>query len=236
MHALTSLSLFLLLTPFTRAGSTKTITASATPQPTSSSYTSDSEFESDMLKAHNFYRSEHNVSNLIWNDTSADYARNWSRGCVFEHSGGPLGENLAAGYLNASASVDAWGLERLHYNYDKPGFSEETGHFTQLVWSNTSSVGCGRTECKGENSTPGWYVVCEYWPRGNIVGSGHDKGRFFRWNVKKQTKGNAGDTVESGVGKTSGCAGWRGGKGKWREGVVAGVMGSLAVLVAGLMF
>jgi hypothetical protein len=65
--------------------------------------------------------------------------------------GGATGENLAAGYANASASVDAWGLEREEYNWNKPGFSEATGHFTQLVWSNTTSVGCGRTSCAGEN-------------------------------------------------------------------------------------
>ncbi|PQE11655.1 scp-like extracellular protein [Rutstroemia sp. NJR-2017a WRK4] len=236
MHAFTPLSLFLLLTPFTTAASTITITTSAAPQPTSSSYTSDSQFQSDMLKAHNFYRSEQNVSNLVWNDTSATYAKNWSRGCVFQHSGGPLGENLASGYANASASIDAWGLERKHYNYDKPGFSEKTGHFTQLVWSNTTSVGCGRTECDGKNGTPGWYVVCEYWPEGNVVGTGDDKNIYFKENVKEQTKGKAGDTVESGVSETSGCAGWRGGRGNGREGVVAGVMGVLAVVVAGLMF
>jgi hypothetical protein len=65
--------------------------------------------------------------------------------------GGATGENLAAGYANASASVDAWGLEREEYNWNKPGFSEATGHFTQLVWSNTTTVGCGRTSCAGEN-------------------------------------------------------------------------------------
>jgi len=68
------------------------------------------------------------------------------------NQGGITGENLAAGYANASASVDAWGLEREQYNWAKPGFSEATGHFTQLVWSNTTSVGCGRTNCAGKNS------------------------------------------------------------------------------------
>lgn len=62
----------------------------------------------------------------------------------------------------------------LNPNDNSPGdFSKETGHFTQLVWKNTTSVGCGRTECNGDggNKAPGWYVVCEYYPPGNVVGA-----------------------------------------------------------------
>lgn len=53
-----------------------------------------------------------------------------------------------------------------NYNYSDPVFSEQTGHFTQLVWESTSTVGCGARLC----GTKGWYLVCEYWPRGNVVG------------------------------------------------------------------
>jgi hypothetical protein len=36
-------------------------------------------------------------------------------------------------------------------------------------------MGCARKECNGgtsggEGDAPGWFVVCEYWPRGNVVG------------------------------------------------------------------
>jgi hypothetical protein len=70
---------------------------------------------------------------------------------VFKHSGGPTGENLAAGYANATASVDGWGTERESYDWSNPGFSEKTGHFTQVVWSNTTSVGCGVASCQGKS-------------------------------------------------------------------------------------
>lgn len=83
----TSLSAFLLLAPSCIAAvSTITMTATAAPQPTSSSYTSDQTFQDDMLKATNFYRGEHNASALTWNKTSAEYALKWSKGCDFEHS------------------------------------------------------------------------------------------------------------------------------------------------------
>lgn len=129
-----------------------TVTVSTPPAPTSTSYTSDPVFRDDMLAAHNFYRSEHNASALTWNSTSAKYAANWAFQCRFSHTGGPTGENLAAGYANATAAVDGWGSERKSYNFKKPtGFSEKTGHFTQVVWRNTTSVGCGRAACNGKN-------------------------------------------------------------------------------------
>ena len=111
-------------------------------------------------------------------------------------------------------------MERENYNWNKPGFSESTGHFTQLVWSNTTTVGCGRTACNGDNNTPGYYVVCEYYPAGNVEG---DDNQFFVDNVKKQIKGKDTDTVESGV--SSDGVGFR--DARWGVGVVglAGVVG-----------
>ncbi|KAH8665200.1 CAP domain-containing protein [Tricladium varicosporioides] len=177
--------------------STVTLTGSAsTPTVTSTSYTDDKTFKNDMLVAHNFYRAEHGAVALVWNDTSARYAADWSKACVFEHSGGPTGENLVAGASNATTSIDAWGLERTSYDWNKPGFQEATGHFTQLVWKNTTSVGCGRTSCQGKNQTPGWYVVCEYFPAGNVVGS---NGQYFQDNVARISQGKLTDTVEAGV-------------------------------------
>ena len=73
--------------------------------------------------------------------------------------GGPDGENLAAGYPTVTDAVDAWGNERTKYNFNDPGFSEATGHFTQLVWKATRTVGCGRAFCNGKNDVPGWYVL-----------------------------------------------------------------------------
>lgn len=82
-------------------------------------------------------------------------------------------------------SVAAGGNEVKMYNYKQPNFSEETGHFTQLVWKNTTTVGCGSRLCGLKQwydtmdgaiclqFTPtdsARYFVCEYWPRGNVIG------------------------------------------------------------------
>lgn len=68
--------------------------------------------------------------------------------------------------------------------------------------------------------TPGWYVVCEYYPPGNIVG---DKNQYFKDNVPKQVKGRNSDTVESGI--SSDGTSWR--DFRWSGGVfvVAGLVG-----------
>ena len=92
------------------------------------------------------------------------------------------------------------------YNFRKPtGFTEETGHFTQLVWKSTVEFGCAAVNCgysnddkvrrdeeagqegelvprsaDGSKRAQGWYVVCEYTPAGNVVGR-HNK--YFKSNV-----------------------------------------------------
>ncbi|KAJ4380354.1 hypothetical protein N0V86_004665 [Didymella sp. IMI 355093] len=89
----------------------------------SAEYTSDSTFQRAMLDVTNLYRRQHNASQLSWNDTLASTAQDWSKACKFSHSGGPTGENLASGYPNVTASVEAWGDERKDYDFKKGEFS-----------------------------------------------------------------------------------------------------------------
>ncbi|CAI7646813.1 unnamed protein product [Penicillium discolor] len=116
--------------------------------PLSPSYTSLNEFKDDMLKVTNEYRANHDANPLQWNNTLADYSRKWAEACIWKHSKSSYGENLAYGYQNVSAAVIAWGDEGDMYNFGKPtGFTEETGHFTQLVWKATTQVGCAAVNC-----------------------------------------------------------------------------------------
>ncbi|RWA13894.1 hypothetical protein EKO27_g1223 [Xylaria grammica] len=169
----------LLFCVFAQPGSCQKTTIIVTAAPaipsTVPEFVSDAAFTSAILNSTNVYREAHNASEVVWNETleafAADYLDEVGAGCTFAHSGGPYGENLAIGYANATASVEAWGDEGRKYNFRKPGFSEATGHFTQLVWKNTTDVGCGRRLC-GER---GWYLVCEYWPRGNVIGAFQDE-------------------------------------------------------------
>ena len=99
------------------------------------------------------------------------------------------GENLAQGYATPTLAVDDWAGEEGQYNYEKRKFSDKSGHFTQLVWKNTTSVGCGAADC----DALGWYMICEYYPAGNVIGE-------FGGNVGKPGQGEDGEPGVSDVG------------------------------------
>lgn len=125
-----------------------------------------------VINSTNFFRGTFQASPVSWNSTLASYASDYADNCVFKHSGGPYGENLAVGYGTVALAIDAWAAEEGQYNWGRQGFSESTGHFTQLVWKNTTSVGCGLVQCDNQagDGAKGPYLVCEYFPPGNVQG------------------------------------------------------------------
>ena len=164
-----------------------TIITGPSSTPPSPQYTSSSVLKSAVLNSTNTYRKQHDASALTWNDTLAEFAEAHVKPCKFAHTGGPYGENLAEGYPDITASVDGWGDERQEYNYGDPGFSEATGHFTQLVWQGTTSTGCGVQDC----GTRGWLLFCEYSPAGNVLG------QFAQNVVRPGTTSPAATTTKS---------------------------------------
>ena len=70
-----------------------------------------------------------------------------------------------------AAINDAWYGEIKDYNFSNPGFSEATGHFTQVVWKNSKRLGCAWNQktCKSNNLNF-YKFVCEYDPPGNVGG------------------------------------------------------------------
>lgn len=62
--------------------------------------------------------------------------------------------------------------EASKYDYNHPGFSSATGHFTQVVWKGSKQVACAIANC-GAGTIFGQaskYVVCRYSPAGNVIG------------------------------------------------------------------
>lgn len=133
----------------------------------SASSSAPSGLASDIVNYHNKVRALHHVGDVTWSSELADYASNYlsSDNCVFKHSGGEYGENIALGYSSIDEAQDAWYNEEDQYDYAAGQFSEATGHFTQMVWKGTTEVGCATADCSG-----GTFLVCEYSPRGNIIG------------------------------------------------------------------
>ncbi|PHH76341.1 hypothetical protein CDD82_4044 [Ophiocordyceps australis] len=137
--------------------------------PTDHAWVDEGAFESGILGVTNQYRAQHGARALQWNNSLAWWAYGYldRNKCAWKHSQGPWGENIACGYVTPAHSVQVWGDERRVYDYRHPGFSHETGHFTQLVWKGTTDVGCAREWC---GRYMRWFVACEYWPPGNVQG------------------------------------------------------------------
>ncbi|KAM3159916.1 SCP domain-containing protein [Lachancea thermotolerans] len=154
-----------------RASSPLSVTTATTASATATlSSTTSSSFQTQILLEHNSYRALHHAPALTWSTQLASYAQNYanSYNCngTLVHSGGSYGENLALGY-NSSAAVAAWYNEVRLYNFKNPGFAEDTGHFSQLVWVSSKRLGCARVDC---GDYYGQYTICSYDPPGNVAG------------------------------------------------------------------
>ncbi|HEX7735693.1 MAG TPA: CAP domain-containing protein [Ktedonobacteraceae bacterium] len=133
---------------------------------------------------------------LQWDSTLATGAQAWADNLAANYLQTPslqsdphshvanLGENIAMcnppGNLTAGQLADIWGTK------EKPNFKPGTfvasttacpvsttgnwrdvGHYTQMIWRTTTSVGCGIAK-DGTNT----YLVCRYSPQGNADGVG----------------------------------------------------------------
>ncbi|WLF79351.1 hypothetical protein PVL30_003103 [Lodderomyces elongisporus] len=159
----------------TTTSSSSSSSSSSATGPTGSIASSDPTFVAEILEKHNELRALHGVGDLTWDAEIADYAASYAASSFscdnveLIHSNGPYGENLAAGYLGGDEPVQAWYDEIKDYDFNNPGYSTATGHFTQVVWKGTTKLGCARVMC---NNAWRQYTICEYTDtRGNIVGA-----------------------------------------------------------------
>ncbi|KAF3911076.1 Helothermine [Arthrobotrys entomopaga] len=126
-------------------------------------------WQQSVLNYHNGWRAHHQVGALAWSNTLAAAALKSASKCQFQLTPNNIyGENIAAGtYTNPDWYAYMWYNGSLKYDYNKPGFSYETGTFTQVVWKDSTQLGCAYVQ-----NCPGGYpnmMFCEYAPPGNII-------------------------------------------------------------------
>uniref|UniRef100_T1PA51 Cysteine-rich secretory protein family n=1 Tax=Musca domestica TaxID=7370 RepID=T1PA51_MUSDO len=124
-----------------------------------------------------------NMREIVWDDELADRAQKWAENCQFRHdpfrtiNRFTMGQNLAIIWSTAPLDPDDgdfpsriqnWFNEVQKYSFGD-AWSPKTGHYSQLVWGETSLVGCGFAEYKDKSKYNKLYV-CNYGPGGNVVG------------------------------------------------------------------
>lgn len=84
------------------------------------------------------------------------------------------GENLwmgTAGGYSLEEMIGSWAAEKRYFrpgmfpDVSSSGNWSDVGHYTQMIWAGTTSMGCAI------HQAPRWdYLICRYAPAGNIVG------------------------------------------------------------------
>ena len=137
--------------------------------------------EARLLAAHNAERAVAGTPPLKWAESLEAEARVWARELIgsnrFAHDPAPHGhgENLWTGWgtrvWTPEAMVGEWIAEKAHYrhgvfpNVSRTAKWSDVGHYTQVVWRDTTHVGCA-VETRGDRSV----LACRYSPPGNVDG------------------------------------------------------------------
>ncbi|XP_023302523.2 venom allergen 5 isoform X1 [Lucilia cuprina] len=124
-----------------------------------------------------------NMREIVWDNELAQRAQQWAENCEFRHDPHrtinrfTMGQNMAIIWSTAplepddgdfASRIQKWFDEVQKYQFGD-AWSSKTGHYSQLVWGETSLVGCGFTEYKDTTKYNKLYV-CNYGPGGNVVG------------------------------------------------------------------
>jgi hypothetical protein len=140
-------------------------------------------FPQRVLALHNAARASAGVPLLSWDNQlgkdAAQYAVELALTGRFQHSSSAerrgAGENLwmgTRGAFSVEKMVANWENERRDFaagvfpNVSRRGNWHGVGHYTQMIWPGTQRVGCAIA-----TSALADYLVCRYFPAGNVMGA-----------------------------------------------------------------
>ncbi|PSN30559.1 hypothetical protein C0J52_23206 [Blattella germanica] len=131
-----------------------------------------------------------NMNQLTYDDRLAKVAQRWSDQCLPKHDkcnddsrflGNIVGQNVYGTNggdirdANWTAAVEMWFEEITKFNpknIDPFVFNYKASHYTQLVWADTTLVGCGYTSYQTPDGENHEHYVCNYGIGGNIESPG----------------------------------------------------------------
>ncbi|CDU22247.1 related to fruiting body protein SC7 precursor [Sporisorium scitamineum] len=139
------------------------------------------------LDLHNAERARYGLPLLQWNAELANMASCWADLKAYGHSEDHFcasGENIAMGLGDPCYSNPMEGMKNAIYSFldedrnwaQSPHENESNGHWTQAVWKDTRFVGCAVSQRKdfmegySPNERASMFIVCEYYPAGNVEG------------------------------------------------------------------
>ncbi|XP_018309478.1 uncharacterized protein [Mycetomoellerius zeteki] len=137
------------------------------------------EFINVCLDTHNFYRSRHGVPPLRLSKQLCKTSQDWAnilaaKGRLEHRANIDYGENLYCMWssnpktvIGGEEPVNEWYAEEAQHQYGKEPTTLKTGHFTQVIWRDSTELGVGMAR----NRNGEVYVVCNYNPAGNFLGS-----------------------------------------------------------------
>lgn len=136
---------------------------------------------SEFLNAHNQARATVRVGPLKWSELLAKAASQLVRYqrdkavCRtanldgIEFGGNQFWGGGMVGRWTPRMAVDSWVDNKKYYNYAKNSCmpNQKCGTYTQVVWRNSTELGCSQAWCIKEKSI---LIICFYNPPGNYIG------------------------------------------------------------------
>lgn len=139
-------------------------------------------FTQQILSVHNAARAEVGVAPLVWNaelaEQAATHAVEMARTGNFVHASADArngkGENMwfgSRGRYSEAQMIGYFVAEKEDFkagifpDISTTGDWTDVGHYSQIIWPDTTSVGCA-VASNAQNE----YLVCRYDPSGNVPG------------------------------------------------------------------